>query len=30
MNWKGSYASSFEKDLLGLRSQIRQKAVQAI
>ena len=30
MNWNGSYASSFEKDLLALRAQIRQKAVQAI
>ena len=30
MNWNGSYASSFEKDLLTLRAQIRQKAVQAI
>jgi len=30
MNWNGSYASSFEKDLLALRPQTRQKAVQAI
>jgi mRNA-degrading endonuclease RelE of RelBE toxin-antitoxin system len=30
MNWNGSYASSFEKDLRTLRAQIRQKAVQAI
>jgi hypothetical protein len=25
MNWNGSYASSFEKDLLALRAPIRQK-----
>jgi hypothetical protein len=30
MSWNGSYASSFEKDLLPVRAQIRQKAVQAI
>jgi hypothetical protein len=30
MSWNGSYASSFEKDLLALRPQTRQKAVQAI
>ena len=30
MSWNGSYASSFEKDLLSLRPQIRQKAVQVI
>ncbi len=30
MSWNGSYASSFEKDLLALRPEIRPKAVQAI
>jgi mRNA-degrading endonuclease RelE of RelBE toxin-antitoxin system len=30
MSWNSSYASSFEKDLLALRMEIRQKAVQAI
>jgi hypothetical protein len=30
MTWNGSYANSFEKDLLALRAEIRQKAVQAI
>jgi mRNA-degrading endonuclease RelE of RelBE toxin-antitoxin system len=30
MSWNASYASSFEKDLLALRPQIRQKTVQAI
>jgi len=30
MSWNASSASSFEKDLLALRSQIRPKAVQAI
>ena len=30
MNWNGSYASSFEKELLALRPQIQQKAVQSV
>ena len=30
MSWNGSYPSSFEKDLLALRPEVRQKAVQAI
>ena len=30
MSWNSSYASSFEKELLALRPQIQQKAVQAI
>jgi len=30
MSWNGSYASSFDKDLIALRAGIRQKAVQAI
>lgn len=30
MSWESSYASSFEKDLLRLRPQVRERAVAAI
>ena len=30
MSWESSYASSFEKDLLHLRAEIRSQAVRAI
>ena len=30
MSWKSSYASSFEKDLLRLRANVRERAIEAI